>query len=337
MPFPLRFRRRRLAAALVACAALVAGCNDDVDSPGAQSGASAPAGTKATLAVLETTDLHTNVLSYDYFKLAADKSLGFERVATLIAQARAQYPNTLLLDNGDTIQGTALADYQALVKPVSCGETLAIYKVMNAAKFDGGGIGNHEFNYGLPYLSQVTGNAFAVDGLPDPARQKKCAGPDFPQVLANVISAKTNAPLFTPYTILTKNVTATTPDGRTVTAPVKVGIIGFTPPAIMNWDKRWLDGKVYTTGLKEAAEKYIPEMRAKGADLVVAISHGGLDNSPYSPTMENGSWWLSTVPGIDAMLIGHSHQVFPDATSTVAQFNLPGVERSRARSTACRP
>ncbi|MBO3038181.1 bifunctional 2',3'-cyclic-nucleotide 2'-phosphodiesterase/3'-nucleotidase [Burkholderia pseudomallei] len=327
MPFPLRFRRRRLAAALVACAALVAGCNDDVDSPGAQSGASAPAGTKATLAVLETTDLHTNVLSYDYFKLAADKSLGFERVATLIAQARAQYPNTLLLDNGDTIQGTALADYQALVQPVSCGETLAIYKVMNAAKFDGGGIGNHEFNYGLPYLSQVTGNAFAVDGLPDPARQKKCAGPNFPQVLANVISAKTNAPLFTPYTILTKNVTATTPDGRTVTAPVKVGIIGFTPPAIMNWDKRWLDGKVYTTGLKEAAEKYIPEMRAKGADLVVAISHGGLDNSPYSPTMENGSWWLSTVPGIDTMLIGHSHQVFPDATSTVAQFNLPGVDK----------
>lgn len=327
MPFPLRFRRRRLAAALVACAALVAGCNDDVDSPGAQSGASAPAGTKATLAVLETTDLHTNVLSYDYFKLAADKSLGFERVATLIAQARAQYPNTLLLDNGDTIQGTALADYQALVQPVSCGETLAIYKVMNAAKFDGGGIGNHEFNYGLPYLSQVTGNAFAVDGLPDPARQKKCAGPNFPQVLANVISAKTNAPLFTPYTILTKNVTATTPDGRTVTAPVKVGIIGFTPPAIMSWDKRWLDGKVYTTGLKEAAEKYIPEMRAKGADLVVAISHGGLDNSPYSPTMENGSWWLSTVPGIDAMLIGHSHQVFPDATSTVAQFNLPGVDK----------
>lgn len=108
---------------------------------------------------------------------------------------------------------------------------------------------------------------------------------------------------------------------------MKVGIIGFTPPAIMNWDKRWLDGKVYTTGLKEAAEKYIPEMRAKGADLVVAISHGGLDNSPYSPTMENGSWWLSTVPGIDAMLIGHSHQVFPDATSTVAQFNLPGVDK----------
>ncbi|MBP0532821.1 bifunctional metallophosphatase/5'-nucleotidase, partial [Mycobacterium tuberculosis] len=87
----------------------------------------------------------------------------------------------------------------------------------------------------------------------------------------------------------------------------------FTPPTITSWDKRWLDGKVYTVGIKETAAKYIPEMRANGADLVVAISHGGLDNSTYSPTMENGSWWLSTVPGIDAMLIGHSHQLFPDA------------------------
>ncbi|AOK30720.1 MULTISPECIES: bifunctional 2',3'-cyclic-nucleotide 2'-phosphodiesterase/3'-nucleotidase [Burkholderia] len=326
MRLPSRLRRRLNAATLAACAALVAGCNDD-DSTPPPAAAQTPAGTKATLAVLETTDLHTNVLSYDYFKLAADNSLGFERVATLIAQARAQYPNTLLLDNGDTIQGTALADYQALVKPVSCSETLAIYKVMNAAKFDGGGIGNHEFNYGLPYLSQVTGNTFDIAGLPAPAQQQKCAGPAFPQVLANVISAKTGAPLFKPYEILTKTVTATAPDGSKVTAAVKIGIIGFTPPTIMSWDKRWLEGKVYTTGLKEAAEKYIPEMRAKGADLIVAVSHGGLDNSAYSPTMENGSWWLSTVPGIDAMLIGHSHQVFPDANSTVAQFNLPGVDK----------
>ncbi|WP_423371669.1 bifunctional 2',3'-cyclic-nucleotide 2'-phosphodiesterase/3'-nucleotidase [Burkholderia sp. LMG 32019] len=330
MHLPLLSRRRMPAiAALASLAFILAACGgDDVTSPPVTPpAAQAPVGTTATLALLETTDLHTNVLSYDYFKLAADNSLGFERVSTLIAQARKQYPNTLLLDNGDTIQGTALSDYQALVKPVGCDQTLAIYKVMNAAKFDGGGIGNHEFNYGLPYLSQVTGNTFEVDGLPAPAQQKKCAGPNFPQVLANVISAKTNAPLFTPYTILTRTVTATTPDGKMVSAPVKIGIIGFTPPAIMNWDKRWLDGKVYTTGLKEAAEKYIPEMRAKGADLVVAISHGGLDNSAYSPTMENGSWWLSKVTGIDAMLIGHSHQVFPDANSTVSQFNLPGVDK----------
>ncbi|WP_186082017.1 bifunctional 2',3'-cyclic-nucleotide 2'-phosphodiesterase/3'-nucleotidase [Burkholderia gladioli] len=333
-PSPLRVFAARaavLAAAAVLTAAGLSACGNDDDAPPAAGApsteAQAPAGTRATLALLETTDLHTNVLSYDYFKLAADNSIGFERVATLIAAARKQYPNNLLLDDGDTIQGTALSDYQALVEPVSCDQTLAIYKVMNAAKFDGGAIGNHEFNYGLPYLSQVTGNRFDIDGLPDPAQQQKCAGPNFPQVLSNVISARTRQPLFQPYTIITRVVSATAPDGSTVSAPVKVGIIGFTPPAIMSWDKRWLDGKVYTTGLREAAEKYIPEMRARGADLVVAISHGGLDNSAYSPTMENGSWWLAQVPGIDAMLIGHSHQVFPDANSTVGQFNLPGVNK----------
>jgi 2',3'-cyclic-nucleotide 2'-phosphodiesterase/3'-nucleotidase len=70
---------------------------------------------QATLALLETTDLHANVLSYDYYKLQADPSIGLERTATLIKQARAEFPNNLLLDNGDAMQGTALADYQALV------------------------------------------------------------------------------------------------------------------------------------------------------------------------------------------------------------------------------
>lgn len=336
----MQFHRIRTAAGIAALAgvtalALVACGSDDNNANngngGNNSGNGTPAqiaaGTKTTLALLETTDLHTNVRSYDYFKLAEDKSLGFERVSTLIKAARQEFPNSLLLDNGDTIQGTALSDYQALVKPLSCNETLAMYKVMNAASYDGGGIGNHEFNYGLQYLSQVTGNRFNVDGLPEPAAQTTCAGPKFPQVLANVYSVKTRQPLFQPYAILTRTLSATGPDGKPVSAQVKVGIIGFAPPAILSWDKRWLDGKVYTEGVVETAQKYIPEMRAKGADLIVVISHGGLDNSTYSPTMENGSYHLSKVDGVDAMLIGHSHQIFPDAASTVGQFNLPGVDK----------
>jgi 2',3'-cyclic-nucleotide 2'-phosphodiesterase/3'-nucleotidase len=315
--------RHELTTACLLASALLAGCGSD-----SSTAPRVPTGTTATLALLETTDLHTNVVSYDYFKLAEDKSLGFERTATLIAQARQEFPNTLLLDNGDTIQGTALSDYQATVSPLSCSQTLAMYKVMNAAGYEGGGIGNHEFNYGLPFLSQVTGNRFNVTGMAEPSAQPTCKGPDFPLVLANVNSVKSAQPLFQPYAIIAKTVTATGPDGKAVTGTVKVGIIGFTPPAIMSWDKRWLDGKVYTVGVKEAAEKYIPEMRAKGADLVVVISHGGLDDSAYSPTMENGSYHLSRVAGVDAMLIGHSHQIFPNATSTVAQFNLPGVDKT---------
>lgn len=322
----MRYPFLALSAPLIAALALSA-CNDSDDSSSstASSAQAISAGTKATVALLETTDLHTNVLSYDYFKLAEDKSFGFERVATLISQARKQYPNNFLFDNGDTIQGTALADYQALVKPIGCTETLAQYKVMNAAGFDGANIGNHEFNYGLPLLSQVTGLKLDVDvaGMPT----TNCAGPKFPLVLANVNSVKSQAPLFEPYRIISKTILATGPDGQTVSVPIKVGIIGFTPPAILSWDKRWLDGKVYTIGAKETAEKYVPEMRAKGADLVVVLSHGGFDNSTYSPTMENASYHLSKVSGVDAMLIGHSHQLFPNASSTVAQFNLPGVDK----------
>ncbi|MBR0564876.1 bifunctional 2',3'-cyclic-nucleotide 2'-phosphodiesterase/3'-nucleotidase [Azoarcus sp. L1K30] len=319
----MKQRRRTLVVLICAGSALLlGGCVGD-----SHDGKNIAAGTTATFALLETTDLHTNVLSYDYFKLADDRSFGFERVATLISTARAEFPNTMMIDDGDTIQGTALADYQALIDPIGCNETLAMYKVMNKIGYDAGAIGNHEFNYGLPFLNQVTGSRFNIDGLDDPAKQKACAGPDFPLVLANVRSVKTGAPLFQPYTIVTKTLTATDPNGKTVSVPIKVGVIGFAPPAIMSWDKRWLDGVVYTVGVKEAAEQYIPEMRSKGADLVVIASHGGLDASPYSPTMENGSYHLAQVAGVDAMMIGHSHQVFPNASSTVAQFNLDGVDK----------
>ncbi len=298
------------------------------DTPVPVQAAVIASGTSANLTILETTDLHTNVRSFDYFKLVENKGIGFERTATLIKAARAESANTLLFDNGDTIQGTALSDYQAQVSPVTCDQTLAIYKVMNAAGYDAAGIGNHEFNYGLPYLAQVTGSKFNVNAMPAVADQKTCAGPNFPQVLANILSTKDGAPIFKPYVILDRKMSATGPDGKAIDVMVKVGVIGFTPPTILSWDKRWLDGNVSTDGIKELATRYVPEMRAKGADLVVAISHGGLDNSSYLPSMENANWHLSQVPGIDAMLIGHSHQIFPNATSTVAQFNLPGVDKA---------
>ncbi len=290
---------------------------------------SVPAGARTTLAVLETTDVHANVLSYDYYRLAPDASLGFERTATLIRQARQEFPNSLLLDNGDTIQGTALGDYQALVAPVGCGQPLAIHKAMNALGFEGGSVGNHEFNWGLGFLGQVTASRFGENGAQ--VRTEPCAGPAFPIVLANVVSVQTGRPLFEPYRIIDKLVSGTGADGKPFRATVKVGIIGFTTPAIMSWDKRWLEGRVRTEGWRETAQRYIPEMRARGAEVIVAISHGGLDGAAYSPSMENGSWHLAQVPGIDALLLGHSHEVFPNASSTSAGFNLPDVDKVRGR------
>lgn len=309
---------RRHALSALACAVLLAACGGNDDDGG---GAAAKPAT-ATLAVLETTDLHFNVRSYDYFKLAEDKTYGFERTATLVRAARKEFANTLLVDNGDTIQGTALADYEAIVKPLPCTQQLSMYKAMGALGFDAGTLGNHEFNYGLPFLNQVLGGGLEVEGVD---AKQKCAGNGFPAVLANVYSSKTKKPLVQPYTLLERTLVAKDADGKEVKLPIKIGVIGFTTPGIMNWDRRLLEGKVYTEGAVEAAQKYVPELRAKGANLVVALLHGGLDGSSYSPTMENPGLHLSKVAGIDAMVMGHQHSVFPDLSAKPA-FTQAGVD-----------
>lgn len=319
-----RFSHPLSSLTLVVVTTTLVGCNNDNDTSSPSKPAIAPS-TTLSVALLETSDIHSNVLGYDYFKLAEDKSLGLERTATLIHNARQEFPNTVLLDDGDTIQGTALSDYQAQIAPLACDQTLAVYKVMNYLKFDAGTIGNHEFNYGLDFLNQVTGSQLNVNGVT--ASASPCKGPNFPLVLANVFSTRSNQPLFKPYHIIKKTFTATAPDGTKVSVPLKVGVIGFTTPNIVTWDKRWLEGNVYTQGAKEMAEKYIPEMKANGADIVVVLSHGGIDPSPYSPTMESASYHIAKVPNIDAMFLGHSHQTFPDANSSAWQFNQPGIDK----------
>src|SRR6185312_12476058 len=186
-------------------------------------------------------------------------------------------------------------------------QELAVYRAMDAVGYDGGTPGNHEFNYGLGFLSQVTGTPMNVDG----SRSTHCAGPHFPLVLANVYSARDGEPIFKPWTIVQKTIDAYTPDGSHIRVPLKVGIIGFTPPPIMQWDQHHLAGKVTVAGVVEAARKYLPELQAQHPDLVVALLHGGLDTHPYTSDMENAGWYLAGVPGIDVLLLGHSHTEFP--------------------------
>jgi 2',3'-cyclic-nucleotide 2'-phosphodiesterase/3'-nucleotidase len=292
----------RFALSAIVAATLLAGCVSQPFKLG-----TLPDGARANVAILETTDIHANVLGYDYYKLKADPTLGYERTATLIRRARAEFPNTFLFDSGDTIQGSVLADYQALAKPLACEQELAIYRAMDSLGYDGGTAGNHEFNYGLGFLSQVTGTPMHVDG----GRTDRCAGPHFPLVLANVDSTRDGAPIFQPWTVVTKTIEAYTSDGSKLRVPLKIGIIGFTPPPIMQWDKQNLAGKVSVSGVVEAAKKYLPQLEAQQPDLIVAILHGGLDTSPYTAQMENGGWYLAGVPGIDVLLLGHSHTEFP--------------------------
>ena len=201
-----------VATALTACG----GSDDDTPAPAAQNAT-------AQLALLSTTDLHYYARSYNYYADREDPSVGLERTATLIRQARAEFPNNLLVDNGDTIQGWVLGTYEAQVAPIPPTQQLTMYQAMGVLKYDAGVLGNHEFNFGLPYLSQILGGGLEVDGV-DPKIGCKDKGPGFPVVTANVTSLKTGKPLVDPYVILERNLTATQVDGKTVTVPIRIGV-----------------------------------------------------------------------------------------------------------------
>lgn len=240
------------------------------------------------LRIVETTDIHTNVMDYDYYKDIPSPQIGLARAATLVRQAQAQAENSLLVDNGDLIQGSPMGDYMA-AKGLKPGDVHPVYKAMNLLGYEVGNIGNHEFNYGLDYLLEAINDA------------------DFPYINANVYDAGTNQHLFTPYLI--KSYTMKDSDG--IAHQIKVGYIGFVPPQIMVWDKKNLDGKVVARDIKATAEQLVPEMKAKGADVIIALPHSGVSADPYKTGAENSVYYLTQVNGIDAIAFGHSHAVFP--------------------------
>ncbi|HER1285772.1 TPA: bifunctional 2',3'-cyclic-nucleotide 2'-phosphodiesterase/3'-nucleotidase [Salmonella enterica subsp. enterica serovar Elomrane] len=240
------------------------------------------------LRIMETTDLHSNMMDFDYYKDTATEKLGLVRTASLIHAARNEVENSVLVDNGDLIQGSPLGDYMA-AKGLKDGDVHPVYKALNTLDYAVGNLGNHEFNYGLDYLHNAL------------------AGAKFPYVNANIIDVKTQKPLFTPYLI--KETSVIDKDGNPQT--LKIGYIGFVPPQIMIWDKANLNGKVTVNDITETARKYVPEMREKGADIVVVIAHSGLSADPYHSMAENSVYYLSEVPGVDAIMFGHAHAVFP--------------------------
>ncbi|GAJ69731.1 LOW QUALITY PROTEIN: 2',3'-cyclic-nucleotide 2'-phosphodiesterase [Vibrio sp. JCM 18904] len=251
------------------------------------------------LRIIETTDIHTNVMDYDYYKDQPSQQIGLSRAATIVKQAKSETENTVLVDNGDLIQGSPMGDYMA-AKGINAGEIHPVYKAMNQLDYDVGNIGNHEFNYGLEFLKN------SIDGA------------NFPYVSANVFDKKTGEHYFKPYLIKTHTFKDT--DGQS--HEIKVGYIGFVPPQIMVWDKKNLEGKVFAEDITETAKKLVPQMKKEGADVIVAIPHSGISTDPYKLGAENSVYYLTEVEGIDAIAFGHSHAVFPGKDFA----NLPGVD-----------
>lgn len=261
-------------------------------------------GQEVDVRILATTDLHTNLVNYDYYQDKPAENVGLAKTAVLIEEAKKENSNTLLVDNGDTIQGTPLGTYKAIVNPVKEGEQHPMYAALQKLGFEAGTLGNHEFNYGLDYLKRVIDTA------------------GMPIVNANVVDPKTGAYVYDPYKIINK--TFVDKNGRKTT--VKIGVTGIVPPQILSWDKANLEGKIQVNDSVEAIQKIIPEMRKAGADITLVLSHSGIGDDKYEKGEENEGYQIASLPGVDAVVTGHSHAEFPSGNGTGFYEKYAGVD-----------
>nr|WP_232209628.1 bifunctional 2',3'-cyclic-nucleotide 2'-phosphodiesterase/3'-nucleotidase [Rhodobacter sp. SW2] len=251
----------------------------------------------AHLRLMATTDLHVHVLAYDYYADQPCDRVGLSQTAALITDARAQAANSLLLDNGDFLQGNPLGDYIAQQSGRAADAVHPIFAAMNLLGYDAATLGNHEFNYGLEFLlTALTGAAFPVVS----ANIARKLGP----------TPEADQTLIPPYVILDRQIT----DGAGTEHPIRIGLIGFVPPQVTQWDRVHLAGKVVTRDIVETARALVPRMKAEGADIIIALSHSGIGAAEATQGMEDASTALAHVPGIDALVTGHSHLVFPSAS-----------------------
>jgi 2',3'-cyclic-nucleotide 2'-phosphodiesterase/3'-nucleotidase len=249
---------------------------------------------QAHLRVMETTDIHVHVWPYDYYADRQVDTLGLSRTAAHVTGIRAEATNSILLDNGDFLQGNPMGDYIAYERGMKPGDMHPVITAFNTLGVEAATLGNHEFNYGLGFL------------------ETSLAGAAFPLVSANVLKSAGASPtadttFVAPYVILDRMLT----DGAGEAHPIRIGVIGFVPPQIMNWDRKHLEGNVTVRDIVLAARAWVPQMKEDGADIVIALSHSGIGAADWTEGMENASVPLAMVEGIDAILTGHQHLVFP--------------------------
>jgi 2',3'-cyclic-nucleotide 2'-phosphodiesterase/3'-nucleotidase len=260
------------------------------------------------LRILETTDLHVHLHPYDYYADCPNPDFGLSRLAELVDRARAESGNTLLFDNGDFLQGTPVGDFFAYDMGLREGDLHPVMAAMNAMRYDAITIGNHEFNYGLAFL------------------EKSLARAEFPVVSANIVKSMGRAPredrmLVKPYSLLRRHVR----DRIGLMHELTVGVLGVAPPQIMTWERQQLQGRLNVRDMVESVGAWVLEMREAGADLIVLLAHTGIGPLRHAEGMENAVIPLARIDGVDVVLSGHTHQVFPSR----AFADIPSVDVDR--------
>ncbi|HUQ47084.1 MAG TPA: 5'-nucleotidase C-terminal domain-containing protein [Gemmatimonadaceae bacterium] len=253
-----------------------AGCSS---APIVPSAGSTPASGSIDLIVLSTTDVHGRIRGWDYYADSAESIRGLSREATIVDSVRAANPGrVLLVDAGDLLQGNPFA-YIANREF----KTNPIIAAMNSMRYDAAAIGNHEYNYGVPYLESAVAQA------------------RFPMLSANTYKMD-GKHAFKSWTIVERS-------------GAKIGIVGATTPGVMVWDAEHVKGKLRLGDIVPAVRTAVNEVRASGANVIVVTVHSGL-NEPSSydtastglPSENVAGRIASEIPGIDLIVYGHSHK-----------------------------
>ncbi|HEV2826900.1 MAG TPA: bifunctional UDP-sugar hydrolase/5'-nucleotidase [Pyrinomonadaceae bacterium] len=244
--------------------------------------------------ILGTTDLHGNIFPLDYYTDKPDNR-GLAKIATIIKQARQENKNVLLIDSGDTIQGTPLEYYH---NKKNNQPTDPMMLAMNALQYDAMAVGNHEYNFGLQVLEKARSEA------------------KFPWLSANTYNKGTNETHYAPY--LVKEI-----------GGVRIGVLGLTTPGVPTWENLPnYAGLEFHDPLLEA-KKWVPVLRNKEhADVVVIAMHMGLEQdlrtgeeNPGQVQNENRAIAIAReVPGVDLIFMGHTHRDNPSVVINGVQL-----------------
>ena len=233
------------------------------------------------LTILGTSDVHGQLWDWSY---EDDQALpvGLAQISTIVKNTRAQNPNgTLLIDNGDMLQGTILTDDLYNREPLVTSAANPMITAMNTMNYDAMVLGNHEFNFGLNLIEKIKAEA------------------DFPVLSANIYKKADGQRLVAGTTTKALDIDG---DGQ---SDLTVGIIGLTTPHIPNWDGPKVADLSFAP-LKEEAQKAVAELR-DSADIVIASIHAGRqDNDPAA----SANQVIENIAGIDAYILGHDHASF---------------------------
>ena len=236
-----------------------------------------------TITILGTSDLHGNAYSYSYEDQKETTNNGVVRIASYLKEVREENPNAILLDVGDTIQGTILTDDLYNKRNAVRGGAdfeHVMMTALNELKYDAMTLGNHEFNFGLGVIEKIAKEA------------------NFPIVVGNVTYKSDGSNFLEPYTIIERE-------------GYKIGVLGLVTPMVPRWDGEKVDALDFHH-IGESAAKYAKELKEeKGVDFVVALVHAGWIPEYDEENLSDGAIAVQEYTDlVDAMFIGHAHILF---------------------------